>query len=300
MATFCEACEALLSYAPAFINDGVTASICNSIQNNTGFVPSNNHVNYDDMQDAIDCLIGALQQKIDSYDICDWKPFEKELLENVYKIYSAINCELKGIWAYMYELLKLIESIKGGIYTPMTKGVDYNIGFYNGFYTSNSGTGSQTQDLNIGYIETFGQYQIKINTEIGSSRTMYNGIMMDNGTDNVEMRHSTSSADVPKSWIYGITFIGNFSSLNSLNLLDNDNQSNGIWNLSPASARARWQHNSIMNKNVTGSSYTFLTSWVSYADGYNQQLSTYYTNGDATTLNGTSGQLNHSKIINLY
>ncbi|MBL1227963.1 hypothetical protein IW492_01805 [Enterococcus sp. BWB1-3] len=100
MADYCLACENLKEYAPNFVVNGITEKECSSLHNNMGLNPELAvlHENCEDLNDMLDCLIGALQEKLPSYDVCDWKEYTDELMSNIYNLQKAIICSECGLW----------------------------------------------------------------------------------------------------------------------------------------------------------------------------------------------------------
>lgn len=94
----CTACQELREAAPDFVTNGVTETVCDSLANNTGLDASNGHDNATDLSLANDCLVGRMQDEVNSYGICDWKKFMKLFIRNVYEMFKAIICSLRGVW----------------------------------------------------------------------------------------------------------------------------------------------------------------------------------------------------------
>lgn len=100
----CSACEELRTEAPDFATNGVTTAVCNSLKNDTGLSTSNGHNNATDLEDANDCLIGRMDDELESYDVCDWKDFMHKFIPNLYEFLKAILCSLAGIWTNIHNL----------------------------------------------------------------------------------------------------------------------------------------------------------------------------------------------------
>jgi len=98
MADYCLACNKLKELNPEFVLNGLTLSMYNSLKNNTGLKPSLGHNNCEDLNDLNDCLLGSLYDKIDAYDICDWREFMKEYLANQKNINAALIASDCGQW----------------------------------------------------------------------------------------------------------------------------------------------------------------------------------------------------------
>ena len=105
MATNCSACNDLRENAADFLVNGVTDTACTSLKNDTGFNPSSNTNDCDDLNDANDCLIGNMTDEIEAYDICDWKTFMKKYIPNTYNVIKSIICAVCGLWTHIHDLI---------------------------------------------------------------------------------------------------------------------------------------------------------------------------------------------------
>lgn len=94
----CTACQELREAAPEFVTSGVTDTVCGSLAANTGLDASNGHDDATDLHLANDCYIGRMKDEVNAYDVCDWKPFMKRFIGNLYEMLKAIICSLRGIW----------------------------------------------------------------------------------------------------------------------------------------------------------------------------------------------------------
>lgn len=94
----CESCRNLQEYAPDFVLNGVTENVENSLKNNTGFSPSSGHDDCQDLNDANDCLIGNMEDEVDAYEVCDWKPFMIDFIHNLWTVLKSIISAICGLW----------------------------------------------------------------------------------------------------------------------------------------------------------------------------------------------------------
>lgn len=96
----CNACQDLRDHAPDFVYNGITDSICTSLQNNTGLNPKASvvHTDCEDLDDANDCLVGRMDDEVDTYDVCDWKEFMHKFIPNLWTVLKGIICAICGIW----------------------------------------------------------------------------------------------------------------------------------------------------------------------------------------------------------
>lgn len=102
----CEACDNLRNTSPEYVQNGVTDTICASLQNDTGLNPSLSTLHDDatDMHNINDCTIGRMTQELEAYDVCDWKEFMKKFLPNLYEFNKAVNCVDAGQWDEIHDL----------------------------------------------------------------------------------------------------------------------------------------------------------------------------------------------------
>lgn len=91
----CTSCGRLKEDNANFLLNGVTPSVCESLGNGMGFNGSS--TNCQDVQDANDCLIWGLLDKLPAYGNCDWKEFVKALGSNQATINDAFLCWLCGL-----------------------------------------------------------------------------------------------------------------------------------------------------------------------------------------------------------
>lgn len=104
MAKNCSACEDLREYASEFALNGVTSTVDASLRNDTGFNPNNARTDCADLNDAMDCLVGNMEDEIDAYDVCDWKEFMRKFVPNVYQTGKAIGSAICGLWTNVHNL----------------------------------------------------------------------------------------------------------------------------------------------------------------------------------------------------
>lgn len=102
----CSACTELKNTSTEFVQNGVTKTVCNSLKNDTGFNPklTTLHTDCEDLDMANDCMIGMMENEVDSYDLCDWKKFMKKFIPNVHQLNEAQICALCGLWTNVHDL----------------------------------------------------------------------------------------------------------------------------------------------------------------------------------------------------
>lgn len=102
--TNCQSCEELRQTAPNFVVNGLGDTECTSLQNDSGFNPSSGHNDCTDLDNANDCLIGNMEDEVEAYDICEWKPFTRRFISNVWTEFKATICSICGIWTNIHNL----------------------------------------------------------------------------------------------------------------------------------------------------------------------------------------------------
>lgn len=98
----CEACDEIRQTSPGLIINGLGDEECTSLQNDTGLNPSSGHTDCEDLNNLNDCLVGNMAAEVDAYEVCDWKPFMKKFIPNVWTTLKGIICALCGIWTRIH------------------------------------------------------------------------------------------------------------------------------------------------------------------------------------------------------
>lgn len=188
MADYCSACGALKEYAPNFVVNGITDKECNSLQNNTGLNPDLEvlHNNCQDLNDLLDCLIGALHDKLPAYDVCDWKEYMDELMSNIYNIKKAIICSECGLWTALEQSSYL------GVATLLTT-------------TGNSMCGDQTKQLEPAFNDFVEQSNLPDNVLTRTSD--FKGIIVNNTTAVPLLVNSTFNCSIETDKLLSSTYI---------------------------------------------------------------------------------------------
>lgn len=99
----CDACSDLQENSADFVQNGVTDAVCTSLKNDTGFNPSSDNDDCTDLNNANDCLIGNMEDEIDSYDMCDWKEYMRNFVHNLWNVLKAMICAMCGIWTNIHK-----------------------------------------------------------------------------------------------------------------------------------------------------------------------------------------------------
>ena len=104
----CDACSNLLTDNAEFATNGTTATVQESLKENTGFNPNLTvlHTDCEDLNDANDCLIGNMIDEVDAYDVCDLRTYIKKFTSNLYELLKAIIAAICGLWEKVEELIE--------------------------------------------------------------------------------------------------------------------------------------------------------------------------------------------------
>lgn len=111
------ACSTLCDDAPVFASEGVTEEMCASLQNDTGLNPNLSvlQTNCESMNPALDCLIGRMDDLIETYSECDWKAFAHALLPNLYEMMKAMLCSECGLWTGHHDQEGRLQTVEQGV-----------------------------------------------------------------------------------------------------------------------------------------------------------------------------------------
>jgi len=264
---YCEACEALMKYAPNFVVSGITDKECKSLGENKGLNPDLPvlHKNCEDIGDIIDCLIAKQGDMLKAFDICEIKDYLKDHNDNLYQVLKALKCSDCGQWSEIEDIRTSIS----GQYKRLVRGRDYDLTFYNGFYT-------EADDFYVGIIETADKILLKMTNENTNAWALENERLI-----NVDMAHSSPIGSVPRARVYGIVFKGEYARFNNYSVVNGIAGSTGIWNIKPESLRASWDAQLWPYPDTQGQKV--IIGLASYADGYNTQFTVYGNNNIYTT-----------------
>lgn len=111
----CEACSELKTDAPNLVVNGMTETEVASLKNNTGLNPSSGNDDCTDLNNMNDCLIGNMVDEIDAYDVCDWKEYTKNLVDNGWTVFKGVISAICGLWTNIANLLSQINALKSKI-----------------------------------------------------------------------------------------------------------------------------------------------------------------------------------------
>lgn len=107
----CAACEALKDTSPEFVVNGFTEEMCASFANNTGLDPTDDHNDCTDLNNMNDCLIGNMETEVEKYDVCDWREFMKDFINNLWTVLKAMICAICGLWTHLLCLRKSLTKL---------------------------------------------------------------------------------------------------------------------------------------------------------------------------------------------
>lgn len=207
--------------------------------------------------------------------IDNWKNTIDTAITNIRNDITNIQNDIKNI----YETIDGLETVLSGTFTTLRPGVDYETTFYNGFNTPSGNIGVQLIETNFSIVLRF----------YGNSTTGNALFLTCSNINAFQLRHTQSVVDVPESRLFAINFLGSYSRLNNLSPLGTATINTGsqVWNVNPASVRARWPVTCAVTRNSGGDPYVIAGTTI--ADGVNQQYSTAWPG-----LNDQTGALNIS------
>lgn len=100
----CSACEELKQEVPELVCNGFDDEMCSSLQNDSGLSPSSGRNDCTDLNNLNDCLVGNEESEVDLFEVCDWKPFMKQFIGNLWTFNKAVVCAICGIWTNIHDL----------------------------------------------------------------------------------------------------------------------------------------------------------------------------------------------------
>lgn len=212
---------------------------------------------YDDVLKDVASEINNLKSEIDKIkkDIESIKEEIRKIIERIEKIETMIK-----------DLNKKLDALSGGgEYTILKMGTDYNLTFYNNFYTPD-------KYLQVGIIDLSDRSIIRVQNGISSLNNVTNsyGLKHDNIQTEFKLRHSDKTNDSPLSRIFKVEFLGKYSYLNDAPIVEQT--AGGLWNMRPVESRASYEIGGRFD-NYNGEPLTFVG--ISYIDGYNTQFDVY-------------------------
>lgn len=158
----CEACNDLRENAPGLLVNGLDDEMCTSLTNDTGLNPTDERNDCDDLHDMNDCLVGNMAAEVDAYEVCDWKPFMKKFIPNLWTTLKGIICSICGAWEQIHCLRKYMHNLIVSL-NASTQGT----AFVRYFRDQGSGVG-ETYDLIEGQSHTINIYMDAHGTQSGS------------------------------------------------------------------------------------------------------------------------------------
>lgn len=111
----CTACDDLKQEVPELITDGLDATMCTSLKNNTGLKTSSSNNDCTDLNNMNDCLVGNLETEVEKYELCDWKAFAKVFINNLWTVLKAMICAICGLWEHVGDMIPLNSESEDGL-----------------------------------------------------------------------------------------------------------------------------------------------------------------------------------------
>ena len=156
----CAACDDLREEVPELIVNGFSNTMCTSLKNDTGLKSSSGHNDCTDLDKLNDCLVGNMETEIDRYDVCDWKDFTKNLINNLWTTLKAMICAICGLWTNVHNLWSYARS-----FTLKKTGNKI-------YLEASDGIHGQVTDDDTTYTLTISGHTITLTGSDGSSRSV--------------------------------------------------------------------------------------------------------------------------------
>lgn len=123
----CQSCADLQNDAPGLIVNGMTTTERTSLANNTGLSPGNANNDCTDLNNMNDCLIGNLESEVDAYDVCDWKEYTKNFVDNTWTVFAGVIAAICGLWTKTANILSRLSKLEC-IVNNLTKTQSWQVG----------------------------------------------------------------------------------------------------------------------------------------------------------------------------
>ena len=238
----CSACNRLKENTPNFVVNGLTDDDCNSLNRNNGLAhqqlrPTLN--NCETLQDLVDCLIGQHADRIAGYNLCDIKDWLAGLSANLHQLMSAWVCNECGQWREIDEINNRLDEVEDALRALLTgrrtllqEGRDYEIVYLNGFMPMDPVRGIDVWAVTTPFST---EMQVRSNSASGT----INALEHPTAGDIVRISSQSAAGTTPSSWMYAISFRGNYASLNNRGTT-NSVRGTGTWDINPRSVGASW------------------------------------------------------------
>lgn len=228
----------------------------------------NLELEFEEFKDAITELIVELVPQL-IREFIHSKEFHDRIFELIWEWwYEFQEDRIKAIEDKLKELEDRIEQLEDMVfdaeYEDLVEGRDYTIEMFNNYYTEDF-------PIRVGIINGYDRWLLRITCE---------RLKNDNVAGMIQSHNRTLAVE-PRSAIFGIKFIGNYSALGSaLNPSSNKNNGSKIWNIYPKDIRATWEAHFDVVRYWDAQDYVF--TFRSLTDGYNTQYHEVaeYTNLD--------------------
>lgn len=125
----CQSCADLQNDAPNLIVNGMTEAECTSLKNDTGLNPASGNNDCTDLDNMNDCLIGNMVEEIDAYDVCEWKDYTKNLVDNTWTVFKGVICSVCGLWTNVHNIWTKINQLSCYV-DLLSKGATFDFGEY--------------------------------------------------------------------------------------------------------------------------------------------------------------------------
>lgn len=195
-------------------------------------------------------------------NICDLPKLLSKFIHNTWCLFNNLIPRVCSVQSQAEDLKEQIDGMLGLNLLTLTKGTDYDITYYNGWSSNDVlvrvSLSTETATVNLACSASSNATKLK-NKDLVATRFAHGA--------------EIGSENWSKARVLKITFKGKYAVLNSGSKFNTS--SRGILNVKPTSSRASWDCIYTSNAN-DGGQVILMTS---YADGYNNQFSTYGVSG---------------------
>jgi len=205
---------------------------------------------YHDVNISTDILNALVKGSDKALYVYDLLPRVSEIENDISKIKNDIT-----------NIYNLFDTINGGGYERLVKNKDYEIVFFNGFYT-------ESNDLEVKLAKTYNGAMLRIGSAASTGTIIQQPYLK-----NIDMHGSSDISDVPQSRIYGVRFINDYEWMNNpTDFIHTTATSSGSWTVYPLDLRASWNSNVSLAKQ----GIYYVTALRGYIDGYGRPFRESY------------------------
>ena len=124
----CSSCEELRQKDPNLLINGFSDDNCENLSKGNGLTGDGDTC--EDLDLMNDCFVGNMEREVKSYEACDWKPFMRKFIPNLWTTLKAMICAICGLqckvdFANTGYSFSIGEDESDGSYVVAGKGVSF-------------------------------------------------------------------------------------------------------------------------------------------------------------------------------